>query len=42
MGRYARRYSRDDDEMKYKLEDLKRNADDRTRHMIDEWLNQIK
>lgn len=42
MGRYARRYSRTDDEMKYKLEDMKRNADENTRRMIDEWLKQIQ
>lgn len=42
-GSYDRDYSRDTDEMKYHLEDMKRNAkDDKTRHMIDEWMRQLK
>ena len=42
MGRYARRYSRADEDLKRKLEDLKQEADEEERHMIDEWLKQVR
>ena len=46
MGRYTSRdyrYSRDADEMRSHLEDMKRNAkDDESRMMIEEWLKQEK
>lgn len=35
------RYSRKNDDMKRKLEEMKNDADDETRHMIDDWLKQV-
>jgi hypothetical protein len=54
MGRYTSRdshyyddssrgYSRDNNEMLYRLEEMKKNAkDDDARHMIDNWIGQLK
>ena len=46
MGRYASRdyrYSRDADEMRSHLEEMKNDAkDEKSKRMIEEWMNQIK